>query len=261
MSPLCAALSLEQLRVSDSPLKREFMAQPRIALLFTNIEQIVTLNEDLLQRLSERLPQMPDGSECVGDIFAEFGPLFAIYAQYTANHELAVQALKKLEGRVAYAETMRACETKCAAFLSSLQECSPPPLNAIGSYLILPVQRVPRYRMLLQELRKRTDDSHEDVSSIDMAIEKISISATKINETIRQREQQEELVRLEGKFSSRSRIALAKTGRSLVRYGFLTKVCRKDLRQYYFHLCSDLLLYSKSAMVRMGHSSCTDKFH
>ena len=42
---------VESIRLCDTPLKREIMGTHEIALLFSNLEQIVDLNTDMLKRL------------------------------------------------------------------------------------------------------------------------------------------------------------------------------------------------------------------
>ena len=55
----------------------------------------------------------------------------------------------------------------------------------------MPIQRIPRYQLLLQELRKVTKKefpNHADLSLLDDAIDKVVESASHINEGIRKEE-------------------------------------------------------------------------
>ena len=45
----------------------------------------------------------------------------------------------------------------------------------IRSFLIQPVQRVPRYRMLLEDLLKVTEEGHPDEAPLKDALEKVSL--------------------------------------------------------------------------------------
>ena len=119
------------------------------------------------------------------------------------------------------------------------------PQQNMDSYLIMPVQRVPRYKLLLKELHKYTPEGHSDRLTLVQALGAIDSTAHLINETIRQREDFDKLVRLESRFSS-GKVSLAQLGRRLVKEGNLIKRGRKSNRQYYFHLFNDILLYSKS---------------
>ena len=73
---------VDAIRLRDTPLKRELMSRGEIALLFSNIEQIITLNTDFLKRLETTMYSWPQESggdapdECVGEFFASVAPLF-----------------------------------------------------------------------------------------------------------------------------------------------------------------------------------------
>ena len=52
----------------------------------------------------------------------------------------------------------------------------------LQSYLIMPVQRLPRYRMLLAELLKYADKHSKDTKQLELALEKVAKIADEINE-------------------------------------------------------------------------------
>ena len=59
--------------------------------------------------------------------------------------------------------------------------------KGLTSHLILPIQRIPRYMLLLDELKKKTPKSHEfEYRDIDNALKKVELICDEINE--RQRE-------------------------------------------------------------------------
>jgi FYVE/RhoGEF/PH domain-containing protein 5/6 len=72
-------------------------------------------------------------------------------------------------------------------FLSILAEGEKHPLahrNNFESMLILPVQRVPRYVLLLSDLMKNTDENHPDYTNITKSYEAIKSLADSIDEAI-----------------------------------------------------------------------------
>lgn len=73
------------------------------------------------------------------------------YSQYVDNHENATNVVKRLRADVVVAETISAVEAKT---------------QALDSFLIMPVQRVPRYLLLLRELEKYTPTSHVDYADV-----------------------------------------------------------------------------------------------
>uniref|UniRef100_A0A7S4P642 DH domain-containing protein n=1 Tax=Paramoeba aestuarina TaxID=180227 RepID=A0A7S4P642_9EUKA len=60
--------------------------------------------------------------------------------------------------------------------------------------LIMPVQRVPRYNLLLSDFLKKTDPSHPDYQDIDLAIKAVEEAAAHMNQTMRKAEQMTRLV-------------------------------------------------------------------
>ena len=197
---------IDAIYLRDTPLKRELMSRGEIALLFSNIEQIITLNTDFLKRLESTMCSWPEESggdapdECVGEFFLSVAPLFALYAQYTSNHDLAVDVLKDhYKDREDFEELMESCEAEALRVMEDVTGQKRPP-QPIGFYLIMPVQRVPRYKMLLQELLKRTPEGHRDLDSLPSAVAEVDKAAHKINETIRAREEKQKVVALSTRF-------------------------------------------------------------
>lgn len=52
--------------------------------------------------------------------------------------------------------------------------------------LILPIQRLPRYTLLLKELLKYTQEDHRDYPALSEAFDKMKDVATSVNEVIKQ---------------------------------------------------------------------------
>ncbi|KAH7915350.1 hypothetical protein BJ138DRAFT_1141928 [Hygrophoropsis aurantiaca] len=104
-------------------------------------------------------------------------------------------------------------------------------LNMEG-YLLLPVQRIPRYRLLLEELLRSTPPSYTFMDdALDRALAEISSLANNMNEGKRESESRRKLVqwqaRIRGKFPS----PLVQPHRRLIMDGplLLTRVVRKTV--------------------------------
>merc|ERR1711988_141550 len=117
----------------------------------------------------------------------------------------------------------------------------------ITALLIQPVQRIPRYRLLCQELLKQMYPEHHDYSNIANALSKIEEVANKVNESVRSREHMEELVALQKKFTGEIPPGFVQPGRCFIREGPLMKVCRKDSQKRWFFLFNDMLMYGVKA--------------
>ncbi|KAF8559264.1 hypothetical protein OG21DRAFT_1402935 [Imleria badia] len=104
-------------------------------------------------------------------------------------------------------------------------------LNMEG-YLLLPVQRIPRYRLLLEELVRSTPPTYSFMDdALDRAVAEISLLANNMNEGKRESETRRKLVqwqsRIRGKFPS----PLVQPHRRLIMDGplMLTRVVRKTV--------------------------------
>ena len=68
--------------------------------------------------------------------------------------------------------------------------------------IAVPVQRIPRYKLLLAELLKYTEESHHDFANITDALEKVTAVANDVNEAIRRQEEMSKLLELQELFGS-----------------------------------------------------------
>ncbi|KAL0950949.1 hypothetical protein HGRIS_007701 [Hohenbuehelia grisea] len=121
---------------------------------------------------------------------------------------------------------------------SYLKRCRVHPRHSqlnLEGYLLLPVQRVPRYRLLLEELLRSTPPSFDFMEDpLDKALAEISSLAINMNEGKREAESRRKLVqwqaRIRGKFPS----PLVQPHRRLIMDGplLLTRVVRKAMVQF-----------------------------
>eukprot|EP01125_Pyxidicula_operculata_P004525 TRINITY_DN170_c0_g2_i2.p1 TRINITY_DN170_c0_g2~~TRINITY_DN170_c0_g2_i2.p1 ORF type:complete len:419 (-),score=85.91 TRINITY_DN170_c0_g2_i2:115-1371(-) len=113
-----------------------------------------------------------------------------------------------------------------------------------GAYLIMPIQRIPRYKLLLEELIRNTNQNHPDYRDLATALDKLKIVADDVNKSITEQEVRECMVRIAKKFQEYKTFELIKPGRYFVRDGELTKVCRKERKKRHYFLFSDIFLYA-----------------
>ncbi|KAJ6627208.1 hypothetical protein B0H10DRAFT_2292586 [Mycena sp. CBHHK59/15] len=102
----------------------------------------------------------------------------------------------------------------------------------LEAYLLLPVQRIPRYRLLLEDLLRSTPPTYEYMDDpLDRSLAEISLLANNMNEGKRESESRQKLVqwqsRIRGKFPS----PLVQPHRRLIMDGqlLLTRVVRKAM--------------------------------
>jgi hypothetical protein len=76
------------------------------------------------------------------------------------------------------------CVAASAAFITAAEGNSRSKGQNLQSYAIMPVQRVPRYLLLLRELIKWTPSSHPDRADLDLALRDVEDSARHMNHVI-----------------------------------------------------------------------------
>ncbi|KAF9270411.1 hypothetical protein L218DRAFT_952546 [Marasmius fiardii PR-910] len=118
---------------------------------------------------------------------------------------------------------------------SYLKRCRMHPQHSqlnLEGYLLLPIQRIPRYKLLLEELRRSTPPPYGYMEDpLDRALMEISLLANNMNEGKRESESRRKLViwqsRIRGKFPS----PLVQPHRRLIMDGplLLTRVVRKAI--------------------------------
>ena len=116
----------------------------------------------------------------------------------------------------------------------------------VRSFLIQPVQRVPRYRMLLEDLLKHTDADHADEAPLRESLSRVCEVAMHINEEKRHLDGIEQMRQLIGRFANGAVLEkeLVSYERRLLREGALAKVRMSKTQQRLVYLCNDVLLYA-----------------
>ena len=174
-------------------VKRKMLNQSQFATLFGNVLVLVQLNESFLSELSLKIVkrefealQKGEITEdtkhkiCVvrnqvSEVFIQFSPLFRMYKNYIANLNDALKILADLKTNEAFSQFMR-------------QTVDPSARLTIDDYLIMPMQRIPRYVLLLQQLQKHTLPSDPSYSGISKSIDIFKEVADTLNASVSEKE-------------------------------------------------------------------------
>ena len=197
---------------------------------------ISRVNFVLLGGLVERLGQW-DESQMLGDLLIELLPFLKMYTLYSGNYERAMSALAELE-------QLSAKEGHPVSLF--MGEVLSNPLRTVDfrSYLIMPIQRIPRYRMLVEELIKGTDQSHPDYAQLQKALESIKEVAIQCDAAIEQHKNRIKMLEIQDSFFG-EKVQIIEAGRTFLKEGDMDKVCRKDVQKRRAWLFNDLFLYAK----------------
>ncbi|KAL6075687.1 RhoGEF domain containing protein [Balamuthia mandrillaris] len=130
--------------------------------LFSEWEVILGYQSELLHDLEERMAEW-SFDQCLGDIFKRMVSFMKVYTSYVNQYDKAIMLLAKLK---AQKEDFRAY----IHYLERRRECN---RNNLNSFLIMPVQRIPRYVLLLRDLVSNTYVEHPDWEDLNHALEKM----------------------------------------------------------------------------------------
>ncbi|KAE9109641.1 hypothetical protein PF010_g11457 [Phytophthora fragariae] len=245
---VAAAASSASLSTTSTPTPKILVMDADLSIFFSSVDQIYTLNQQLLDHLSRHLEETSatsaptsrteDGQGLqregeaaafpgvkvhrAGAIFHAYAPLMQLYTSYASRHSSALTALDS---------------PQLAGFLRELPEEAD--ANRLRRYLNMPVERIPRYKMLLQELLGSTPPDHVDFVPLQSAIRSVDRVASKIEEISERRENARTLATVSAK------VGIDLSGRHFVRDGMLRKVCRSKVQTYYFVLLEDAMVYGR----------------
>jgi len=178
--------------------------------IFGGITALYQLHIKFLSDLQKKIK----AGELCGSEFLAFIPYFKMYTQYINKHSKASELLEKYIGpkakkgkkfrKIAQAGLQ---DTRCRG-------------NNLVSLLIMPIQRIPRYKLLLEQLLKKTEESDPGRDDLEKALAAVDDVAKHINESVRVRETSEELLMIQSQFEVDTKLVLVEPGRIFVRRGW-----------------------------------------
>ncbi|GMH99617.1 hypothetical protein TrST_g10794 [Triparma strigata] len=202
--------------------------------LFSNIETLFKFNTEFLKALETDAASNPDGNRRIGKIFKQFAPFFKMFTLYLNNFEKAMELHTNL----------MLSNAQYRDFINHSQQDPRCKGHNLMNMLITPVQRVPRYKLLLEDLFKALPPTEPDYKDLEVALDLVSQSAKHNNEAIRRRENQDKILEIQMKFEEGTSVNLLDNpSREFLMMGDMTKLSRRGPQQHTFWLFNDLLLY------------------
>nr|XP_050850263.1 uncharacterized protein LOC127063944 isoform X4 [Vespula vulgaris] len=139
--------------------------------IFYQIPEILNHHEIFLDELQNRLGSW-EARQTVGDVFLDVFTKPVVLEDYTLfldNWKSARMAIKTCQGKPAFARFLETMEREHKGKLG------------LDQLLIKPVQKIPRYELLIQRLIKHTDPRHPDYKYLQAAQKEIHELVVKIN--------------------------------------------------------------------------------
>ena len=122
------------------------ITESEVQMVFPYVPAIRDCNHILLKQLDAEFAKSTDNAEyviLVGPIFQRFAPVLKIYTEFMNNYQVASDTMERLcASRVSLKEWRESVELRL--------------MTPLGQLMITPVQRIPRYKLLLAELIKYT---------------------------------------------------------------------------------------------------------
>uniref|UniRef100_A0A6P7GAZ5 Rho guanine nucleotide exchange factor 39 n=1 Tax=Diabrotica virgifera virgifera TaxID=50390 RepID=A0A6P7GAZ5_DIAVI len=197
--------------------------------LFGNILPIYNVNKELLEELEK-------SSSNVAKAFYKVAPFFKLYSVYACEFKNILKIL----------QNARSLNPNFAKFVQN-QETRPEVQNKLSALLITPIQRVPRYKLLLTQLLNLTKPTEDDYVSLKECLEKIEDAAEHINKIVEDQENMQRLLELQRSLKS-GEPNIVTPGRTLVKEGILIKMGTKNSpsEKLYTVLMNDIILFAKT---------------
>lgn len=235
-----------------------------ISAIFQNIEALYRLSENLYADLEEVSLEKVLTTQ-IGTTLLHYAPQFRIYQTYLENYDDAVRVLGEKRKEKAEFDAFCRLQEKCESL-------------SLESFLIMPVQRLPRYLLLLTELLKRAETPEstapaspnskngesvgvdaQAIADMRAAKEKIGHIANAINQSLHAKENHLKVLAIQGQFEKDSRYQeFAMPTRYLIRDGPLKKRYSSGSRHlasstvYHFFLFNDILIYAEASKNVLG---------
>ncbi|EDV95919.1 rhoGEF domain-containing protein gxcJ [Drosophila grimshawi] len=204
--------------------------------LFGQIEMIHNLNGEFLRELEANM-------ENVAYAFLKMAPFFKLYSVYAFDYRGALFILQDLM-------------SKNPVFRKFLEETESRPevQRKLNSLMIVPIQRVPRYKLLLEQVLLYTSPADADYKHLKESVKEIEATASHINSCVEDQEITQYLIHLQNSLVNRTP-NIVKPSRRVIKEGMLYKITHKgqQIRRYCV-LMSDIFMYCKVIKERASNT-------
>uniref|UniRef100_A0A8C2IGI1 FYVE, RhoGEF and PH domain containing 4a n=1 Tax=Cyprinus carpio TaxID=7962 RepID=A0A8C2IGI1_CYPCA len=201
--------------------------------IFSNISSINTFHSQfLLPDLEKRMGEWTSTPR-IGDILQKLTPFLKMYAEYVKNFDHAMDLLKQWLDR----------SPPFKAIILEIQSQEVCGSLSLQHHMLEPVQRVPRYEMLLKDYLKKLPHDHVDRRDAEKSLEIIATAATHSNTAIRKTENLKKLLEIYEMLGEEEDIV--NPSNELIKEGHILKLAARNTSAMdrYLFLFNNMLLY------------------
>ncbi|ETO08223.1 hypothetical protein RFI_29165, partial [Reticulomyxa filosa] len=178
---------------------RGVLSETDYKLIFPHdIVVIQQFNCELLSNFEAIYKHFDNNTSLLGPQMNFFIPYLKMYQSYINNHSRAISTIQRL--------CASDIKFKNYLFTKCQQSSRKLPLE---SFLILPIQRIPRYELLLDKILANTEPTHPDRGDLQKALEKIKRESKITNERIKDFQCRQIVREIEQRFNDEVRLVAA----------------------------------------------------
>ncbi|XP_029011884.1 FYVE, RhoGEF and PH domain-containing protein 1 isoform X2 [Betta splendens] len=200
--------------------------------IFSNICSIYCFHQQfLLPALQKRMEEW-DSNPRIGDILQKLAPFLKMYGEYVKNFDRAMELVNTWMERSAQFKTI----------IQEIQEERCGNLT-LQHHMLEPVQRIPRYELLLKDYLHRLPEDAPDYKDAQKSLELIATAAEHSNAAIRKMERMRKLLKVYELLGGEEDIV--NPTNELIKEGHILKLSNKNgsTQDRYLILFNDRLLY------------------
>uniref|UniRef100_A0A8C0T5M6 FYVE, RhoGEF and PH domain containing 2 n=1 Tax=Canis lupus familiaris TaxID=9615 RepID=A0A8C0T5M6_CANLF len=213
-----------------------------VRLIFSNISSIYQFHAQFfLPELQRRLDDWT-ATPRIGDVIQKLAPFLKMYSEYVKNFERAAELLATWTDKSApFQEVITRIQSSEASGSLTLQH-----------HMLEPVQRIPRYELLLKEYVQKLPAQAPDRADAQKALDMIFSAAQHSNAAISEMERLQDLWEVYQRLGLEGDIV--DPSNTLLREGPVLKISfrRSDPMERYLFLFNNMLLYCIPKVIQVG---------
>ncbi|XP_038154360.1 FYVE, RhoGEF and PH domain-containing protein 1 isoform X2 [Cyprinodon tularosa] len=201
--------------------------------IFSNICSIYCFHQQfLLPALQKRMEEW-DSNPRIGDILQKLAPFLKMYGEYVKNFDRAMELVNIWMER----------STQFKAIIQEIQREERCGNLTLQHHMLEPVQRIPRYELLLKDYLNRLPEDAPDRRDAQKSLELIATAAEHSNAAIRKMERMRKLLKVYELLGGEEDIV--NPTNELIKEGHILKLSNKNgtTQDRYLILFNDRLLY------------------
>ncbi|KAM9170298.1 FYVE, RhoGEF and PH domain-containing protein 4 isoform 1-T1 [Pangshura tecta] len=201
--------------------------------IFSNISSINAFHSKFLLPELEKRMQEWAATPRIGDILQKLAPFLKMYGEYVKNFDNAMELVKMwTERSPLFKSIIQDIQTQKVCGSLTLQH-----------HMLEPVQRIPRYEMLLKDYLRKLPQDSPDWKDAEKSLEIISTAASHSNSAIRKMENLKKLLEVYEMLGEEEDIV--NPSNELIKEGQILKLAARNTsaQERYLFLFNNMLLY------------------